>query len=81
MPISAEVLARIPHPCPGQGRALPAALAHSPEQAGKLMRCLPAADAQRLRADALVLRRAQQHTRIHRPYPLVWKILGRVLWG
>lgn len=58
---------RIPHSCPGIGKALPAALAHSPEQARQVVRRLPAADAERLRTFALCLARLQR--RLGLPLP------------
>ena len=49
-PLTDAQWALIPTPCPGLGRALPAALAHSTDQARQLVRHLPPEDAQRLRA-------------------------------
>jgi hypothetical protein len=43
----------VPIPCPGIGRALPAVLFHSAEQARQLVQHLLPADAQRLRTAAL----------------------------
>ena len=47
-------------PCPGLGRALPAALACSADQATQVVRRLPPADSQRLRTFALCVTRVQQ---------------------
>jgi hypothetical protein len=45
LPLAADEWALVPTPCPGLGRALPAALAHSAIQASTLVQHLPAADA------------------------------------
>ena len=50
----------MPTHSPGLGRALPAALAHSPSQASILVRHLPAADVARLRTFALCLAQLQR---------------------
>lgn len=63
-------------PCPGLGPLLPQALALSFEQARQLVRHLPAADAQRLRAGALALARAQRVRRVYLPPPLAHRILA-----
>ena len=68
--------ALVPSPCPGLGRALPAALAHSPGQAPCLVARLPQGDKDRRRAFALALHRAQACTRICLPQPLVWRMLS-----
>lgn len=76
IPLSDSLWAQLPWLCPGLGRALPTALAHSPEQARRLMQHLPPADAGRLRLFALCLARAQRRTRIHLPQELTGKILS-----
>ena len=53
-------------PLPGLGRALPAALASSADQARQVVRRLPAADAQRLRTAALCLSRLQRRMPLSR---------------
>ena len=65
-------------PCPGLGHALPAALACSVDQAGQLVRRLPAADAQRLRTAALCLT-ARPHPSAHGPLHLPSAIVQRIL--
>ena len=62
-PLTDAQWALIPTPCPGLGRALPAALAHSTDQARQLVRHLPPEDAQRLRCAALCLSRPQPQQR------------------
>ena len=64
LPLSAVEWALMPRHCPGLGRALPAALAHSTSQASSLVRHLPAADAKRLRTFALCLARVQRRSDI-----------------
>lgn len=66
-PLRPAVWARIPNACPGIGRALPAAFAHSTEQASLLVRRLPYGDAARLRTAALCLARLQH--RLGLPLP------------
>ena len=68
--------ALVPSPCAGQGRALPAALAASHEQAVQLLSRLPPADSARLRCFALALHRVQARCRVYLPQPLLEKILG-----
>ena len=46
-----------PAPCPGIGRALPAALACSPDQTAQMVQGLPRADRAHLRAGAVCLSR------------------------
>lgn len=48
--LTAEEWALVPAPCPGLGRALPAVLERSPEQAAQLVAHLPADEVQALRA-------------------------------
>lgn len=76
VPLSNSLWERLPWLCPGLGCALPAALAHSPEQARRLMQHLPPADAGRLRLFALCLARAQRCTHIHLPQELTRTILS-----
>ncbi|PRW20255.1 hypothetical protein C2E21_9214 [Chlorella sorokiniana] len=68
--------ARVPNPCPGLGRALPAMLRRSEAEAGRLVARLPAADWQRLRTGAASLHRAQKQLDIDLPAPLVRHILS-----
>jgi ankyrin repeat protein len=81
LPLSEAEWNRVPSPCPGLGRALLPALQHSPEQARQLVRHLPAADAERLRAALLVLGRAHgcPRHRLHLPGPLAGRILSLAL--
>jgi hypothetical protein len=79
LPLSAAEWNRVPSPCPGLGRGLPAALQHSQEQARQLLRCLPAAEADRLRAAALALVRAQRRNRVSLPAPVLGRILSLAL--
>ncbi len=65
----------VPVPCPGLGPLLPQALAISFEQARQLVRHLPPADVQRLRAGALALAHAQRTRRVYLPPPLTHRIL------
>lgn len=48
LPLTGDAWALVPLRCPGLGRALPVALAHSPQQAWQLMWLLPTADQERL---------------------------------
>ena len=69
----------IPTPCPFPhlGRYLSAALACSDDQAGQLVRRLPAADSQRLRTAALCL--ARWGGRVEAlPPDVVWRILSLI---
>lgn len=75
-PLSAAQWALIPSPCPGLGRALPARLAVSPEQARQVVRSLPPADQLRLHTAALSIHRAQHVTGIALPAPIVSRILA-----
>lgn len=65
----------VPVPCPGLGPLLPQVLAISFEQARQLVRHLPPADVQRLRAGALALAHAQRTRRVYLPPPLTHRIL------
>ena len=80
-PLTEEEWALLPAPCPGLGRALPAALAHSPAQARQVVQRLPAEDVARLRTAALALQRAQKRPpgldcSVMLPSELVWRILA-----
>jgi hypothetical protein len=66
----------VPLPCPGLGRALPAALAHSEAQARRLVQRLPSADAERLQVAALALARAQRRLHLSLPLAIVWRLLA-----
>ena len=76
MPLSGELWGALPVACPGLGRLLPAALAHSPEQARLLVQHLPAADAQRLRLFALCLARAQRRAGVRLPSEMLAQLLS-----
>ena len=78
-PLTAEQWACVPAPCPRLGRALPAALSHSHEQARQLVRRLPPADASRLRTFALVLARLQRRLRVALPGEVTGKLLSLCL--
>lgn len=75
LPLSEAAWAIVPLRCPGLGRALPAALAHSPQQAQQLVRRLSLVHKQRLRTFALCLARMQRQLDVPLP-PLV---LGQIL--
>ena len=70
-PLTPAQWARVPNPCPGLGRALPAALRRSEVDARRLVARLPAADWQRLRTGAASLHRAQKKLGVELPSPLV----------
>ncbi len=74
--LTADEWELVPTPCPGLGRALPAALKRSAEQAARLVARLPRADKERLRAFALALHRAQARGRTHLPWELKWRVLA-----
>lgn len=79
-PLTAEQWAYVPAwGCPGLGRALSAALAHSHEQARQLVRLLPTADATRLRTFALALARLQRRLRVVLPGDVAGRLLGLCL--
>lgn len=67
--------ARVPSPCPGLHRVLPAVLARSKAEAALLVRHLPADDRERLRTAALCLARAQRVSGL----PLPAEHLGRIM--
>jgi len=73
-PLTPQQWAEVPVPCHGLGTVLPAVLERSVQEAALLVRCLPAADRQRLRTFALCLARTQGHL----PTPLVWHLLTLV---
>lgn len=76
LPLLPDEWQLVPAACPGLGPLLPQALALSFEQARQLVRQLPAADAQRLRAGALALARAQRVRRVYLAPPLAHRILA-----
>ncbi len=76
LPLSDDLWARLPNPCLGLGRLLPAALAHGTGQARHLVRHLPAADVELLRLAALCLARAQRRTRVRLPPSVTGLILS-----
>ncbi|KAI7842429.1 hypothetical protein COHA_004068 [Chlorella ohadii] len=76
LPLTPTIRGLLPAQCPGLGRALPAALEHSIEQAASLVRHLPAADRLRLHTAARCLARAQRRLRTHLPQPVLWKVLS-----
>lgn len=69
---------RVPAPCPGLGRALPAVLARSETEAALLAAHLPAAEAERLRISALSLHHLQRSLQLEAAVPaaLVGKMLA-----
>lgn len=74
VPVTSKDWAAVPNPCPGIGAALPAALAHSADQAQQLVQHLPPADAQRVRVAALALHRAQKLLHVCLPTAIAWDI-------
>ncbi|KAL4425252.1 hypothetical protein ABPG75_009268 [Micractinium tetrahymenae] len=74
--MTAAEWAHVPAPCAGLAAVLPAVLGRSVEKAALLVRHLPPADSERLRAAALCLARAQQVHGVHLPTPLVWRLLA-----
>ena len=74
--LTAAQWALIPAPCPGLGRALPAALQRSEAEAALLVARLPPADSDRLRAFALALHRAQRQLGVFLPAELAGRILS-----
>ena len=78
-PLTAEQWACVPAVCSHLGRALPAALAHSHQQACQLVRRLPPADAIRMRTFALALARLQRRLRVALPGEVAGKLLGLCL--
>ncbi|KAL4857852.1 3-hydroxyisobutyryl-CoA hydrolase [Chlorella vulgaris] len=76
LPLTSEEWAALPTRCPGLGRALPAAIGHSAEQAKQLVQHLPPFDALRLRTAALSLHRAQKQRHVFLPSLIVWDILA-----
>jgi hypothetical protein len=76
LPLSAVEWVLTPRHCPGLGRALPAALAHSASQASSLVRHLPAADVERLHTFALCLARVQRRWDIQLPVAIINLLLS-----
>lgn len=76
MPLTTALWAQIPTPCPGIGRALPAAVACLPVQAHQVAQRLPEPDRQCLQLAALCLARQQRRLRIWLPGPVVDRILS-----
>ena len=77
LPLSEDEWALLPSHCPGLGRALPAALAHSATQASRLVRRLPPGNAERLRTFALCLARVQRRSGIQLPVAIVDVLLSQ----
>lgn len=75
-PLTPVEWARVPVPCPGLSAALPAVLARSEAEAGHLVRCLPAADRQRLRTAAQCIRRVERRWRLSLPSELLRPLLA-----
>ena len=75
-PLSEAQWQRVPAPCPGLGRALPAVLQRSEAEAALLVAHLPAADRQRLQAFALALHRMQRQLGIDLPAGICLRILS-----
>lgn len=67
---------RVPAPCPGLGRALPAVLDRSHDQAAQLVAHLLPEDRLRLRTYALCLARVQRRRRVYLPQHIVERLLG-----
>eukprot|EP00887_Chlorella_sp_A99_P001704 scaffold8.g1704.t1 len=67
--------ARLPTPCPGLARALPAVLERSPAEAAQLVAHLPAFARGRLRTLALSLARVQRRLGLELPESVVRRIL------
>lgn len=76
LPLSLADWSLMPMPCPSLQHALRATLAHSPCQAGLLVRRLPAALQRRLRTFALALARVQRRLGLQLPPLLVQRLLG-----
>ena len=77
LPLTAEQWARAPSPCAGLGAALPAVLQRSEAEAAQLVRHLPAADQQHLRALALCLGAAARRGLLPPlPTPIVHRLLA-----
>jgi len=74
--LTSDEWAVVPSPCSGLGRALPAVLARSTDQARHLVQHLPPADAQRLRTAALSLHCAQTALHLALPARVVCSILA-----
>ncbi|KAI3433783.1 hypothetical protein D9Q98_003588 [Chlorella vulgaris] len=76
LPLSAALWERVPPMCPGIGRALPAALAHSTQQAHEVVRRLPKPGARRLRTAALSLHHVQRQSQVFLPADILHNILS-----
>ena len=74
-PLTPAQWQQVPSPCPGLGRALPAALARSEAEAALLVARLPAANKAHLRAIALALHRRQRCLPVSLPTELVRRLL------
>ncbi|KAL4432879.1 hypothetical protein ABPG77_008205 [Micractinium sp. CCAP 211/92] len=70
-----EQWARVPAPCPDLGRALPAALAHSHEQARQVVRRLPPEDVTRLHIYARALARLRRRVHVALPGDVTGRLL------
>lgn len=79
LPLTPQQWQRLPTPCPGLGRALPAVLARSEAEAAVLVAHLPPADAARLRTAALSLHRLQRGLQLELPAHLVGRMLALLL--
>ena len=79
MTLTPEQWQRVPTPCAGLGRALPAVLARSEAEAALLVAHLLAADVDRLRAVALSLQRVQRILQLSVPAALVSRMLALAL--
>lgn len=76
LPLSSADWSEVPQPCASLQRALPAALAHSTDQASLLVRRLPVAMQRRLRTFALALARLQRGLCLQLPPLLVQRLLS-----
>lgn len=75
-PLTPEEWWRVPTCCHGLGAALPAVVRRSAQEAAQLVRHLPAADRQHLRAASLCLWHAQRRAKVDLPSPIVGFILA-----
>lgn len=78
-PLTAEQWSRLPMPCTGLGAALAAVLQRSADEAGRLVRHLPAEDAARLRTAALCLEQVQRRRRVALPPEVTRRLLAQAL--
>lgn len=79
LPLSAAEWSLVPEPCPELERALPAALRHSHEQAGQVVRRLSQADKARLRTAALCMVQVQTLACASLPPALFERLLAQSL--